>query len=148
MLQGCFDSFTIADTESSLPHEWSRIRFSNDGKYLMVSTKSEVIYILDAFKGDLVFRLTGHINRAGLDLEANFTPDGKFVFSGSQDGTVCIWDLDNGKLVAKLKAHYDPCTAIAWNPKYMMFASADTSLVCFRYSSHVFRDSGPQHWIK
>ena len=64
------------------PPEWTKISFSNDGKYLLISTKSNVIYLLDAFTGALLHRLTGHLNSAGIYQEACITPQAKYDLSG------------------------------------------------------------------
>lgn len=63
------------------PPEWTKLTFSNDGKYLLISTRSNVIYLLDAFKATLIHRLSGHVN-SGATIEASFTPDTKYVISG------------------------------------------------------------------
>ena len=87
-----------------------------------------VIYIIDAFSGDLKHRLEGHSNQQGLSLDSNFTPCGKFVYSGSQDGSIYFWEVESGKLITSLEGHCKASTAVAWNPRYMMFASADSDL--------------------
>ena len=140
--KGPFSSFEIVDSTTSrhVPH-WSCIKISNNGKYILIQTRSEVLYVVDAFEGTIISRLTGHMNRTGLDLDANFTPDSQYVYSGSQDGNIYIWNLLTGHIVAKLEAHGEPCTAVAWNHKYLMFASADSDLVrCLKFKviqSHI-----------
>lgn len=61
--------------------EWTKLTFSNDGKYLLISTRANVLYLLDAFKATLIHRLTGHVN-SGASLEGSFTPDCKYVICG------------------------------------------------------------------
>lgn len=36
--------------------EWTRISFSNDGKFILISTNSNVVYLVDAFHCTLVHR--------------------------------------------------------------------------------------------
>jgi COMPASS component SWD2 len=62
--------------------EWTKIEFSNDGKYILVSTRGNVLYLLDAFEGKLLHRLVGHINPMGISLQGCFTPDAKYVLCG------------------------------------------------------------------
>ena len=125
------------EAPSRTPPEWSSIKISNDGENILIATKGEVLYIVDAFEGSLKARLKGHMNRTGLSLDANFTPCGKYVYSGSQDGNVYVWSVQSGKLITALEGHGEPCTAVAWNPRYMMFASADSNLVRLSFFSQV-----------
>ncbi|CAE6522067.1 unnamed protein product [Rhizoctonia solani] len=93
--------------------------FSTNGKWLLVGTAGEVHYILDAFDGDLLCRLEGHLGlergKTGNSLgvvpdrgisgeEVCWTPDSKFVVGGSQTGKIHVWD------VAKFLAHQPPLT--------------------------------------
>jgi COMPASS component SWD2 len=120
------------------PPEWTKISFSNDGKYLLISTKSNVIYLLDAFTGALLHRLTGHLNAAGIYLEASFTPDAKYVLcgkldllmylSGSQDGKINCWDVKSGAKLCEWTWHSDAPRVVSFCPKYLLAASADENL--------------------
>ncbi|KAG8733968.1 member of Set1p complex, histone methyl transferase [Ceratobasidium sp. 423] len=82
--------------------------FSNNGKWLLVGTAGEVHYVLDAFDGDLLCRLEGHLGlergKTGNSLgvvpdrgisgeEVCWTPDSKFIVSGSQTGKIHVWDI-------------------------------------------------------
>jgi COMPASS component SWD2 len=79
---GPFLSEPFNDNMRPHPVDWVKMEFSNNGKYLLISTNSNVCYLLDALKGTLLHRLTGHLNTLGVPLEANFTPDGNFVLCG------------------------------------------------------------------
>jgi COMPASS component SWD2 len=114
-VQGAFSSFPIVDRTLNFTPEWSALKFSNDGNNLLVVTKSEYLYIVDAFEGTIKHTLTGHTNKTGLDISANFTPD--------------FWSVQTGQKVPALQAHNEPCTAVLFNPRYMMLASADSALV-------------------
>jgi COMPASS component SWD2 len=72
---------SLQDPVLNSPPEWTKLSFSNDGKFLLISTKANVLYIVDAFNAQLIYRLTGHIN-SGVCLEARFTPDAKYVICG------------------------------------------------------------------
>ena len=51
--------------------------------------------------------------------------------SGSQDGTVHVWLADTGEKVAVLDGgHPGPTHCAQFNPKFMMMASACSSMVC------------------
>ncbi|KAJ3412841.1 WD repeat-containing protein 82 [Chytridiales sp. JEL 0842] len=117
----------IAPNGSKL--EWGNsIKFSNDGKYLLITTLGEPIIILDSFDGKMLQILRGRVNNTGLDLDANFTPDAKYVVSGSQDGGILFWDVVSGKQVVKLEGHREPPKVVMFNPRHMMLASGDSNL--------------------
>ena len=48
---------------------------------------------------------------------------------GSQDGSINFWERESGKHVAKLHCHNEPSSVVLFNPRYLMFASADVNLV-------------------
>lgn len=49
--QGPFATFTV-DPHMAL--QWSGIKFSNDGKYILLPTTESPIYLIDAFTGKKV----------------------------------------------------------------------------------------------
>jgi COMPASS component SWD2 len=63
------------------PIHWGNINFSNNGKYLLLSTLEGSIYLFDAFKGDKLqeYATTNSENQF---IEASFSPDDQFVLSG------------------------------------------------------------------
>lgn len=105
----------------------SCMKFSNDGKLMLLSTTSGKIALLDAFTGNLEKTFAGHKNEQGMPLEACFTPDANFVLSGSEDGAIWRWDVKTGTH-AVLREHSAPVTAIKCNPTRQMLASACMSL--------------------
>lgn len=127
---GPFASFDLSNICFSHPI-WSDIRFSNDGNNILINTKTELIHVIDAFNGTLKHTLRGRVNQSGLDLEASFTPCGKYVYSGSQNGSIFFWEVETGNLITSLEGHCKASTSVAWNPRYMMFASSDEDLVIF-----------------
>ena len=81
--KGPFLSQLLEDTLVNTPPQWTRLSFTNDGSYLLISTNSNVLYLIDAFKAIIVHRLIGHSNPLNIPLEANFTPDAKYVMCGT-----------------------------------------------------------------
>ncbi len=122
--KGPFSSFTITHP----PVLWTSMKFSNDGKFVLLSTTSNVIFLLDAFTGDVVQTYTSFSNNSGAILEASLSPDGQFVLSGSDDGTVHIWDTLSGREIAVWKGHAGSVGLVQWNPKSVMVASTCTNL--------------------
>lgn len=61
-------------------------------------------------------------------------------WTGSQDGRVHVWGSDSGQKLTVLEGnHPGPIQCVAFNPKYMMLASACTNMVSmiFRWCIHV-----------
>jgi len=105
--------------------DWTGIKFSLDGKLMMLTTNGAVIRIVDAYDGKPMHTLAGFQNNKGIPIEASFTPDSQFVLGGSSDGKVHVWRPDTGQRVAILSGEHDnPVTNVQFNPRYMMMASA------------------------
>ncbi|TMS19852.1 WD repeat-containing protein 82 [Larimichthys crocea] len=76
--------------------EWTGLKFSNDGKLILLSTNGGALRILDAFKGAVLHSFGGYNNSKGVTLEASFTPDSQFVMIGSEDGKIHVWNAESG----------------------------------------------------
>ncbi|RKO89146.1 WD repeat-containing protein 82, partial [Blyttiomyces helicus] len=156
---GPFKEFAVPGDPYLTP--WTSIRFSNNGKFMMITTGT-VIYIMDAYHGAHVCTLEGIENPAGVAIPAGFTADARFCYSGdyffytflvrkgdfpaqgrtgknrysdsvslsgSANGPIRFWKLEGGgECIAKLTASKAPTKLVEFNPKYLMFASADSSL--------------------
>lgn len=141
---GPFDIFRFnQNSRSGGMGEWTRMCFSNDGKYILVSTSGEYHHLIDSFNGKIVHSLSGHRGLQVSGVEASFTPDSKFVIAGtafnqgthSQDGGVCMWSVNSGRRVVLdsrntkgAEWHSDAVRCVAFNPKLCMMASAGTDL--------------------
>ncbi|XP_077582277.1 WD repeat-containing protein 82-like isoform X1 [Stigmatopora nigra] len=153
--KGPFNSFELRMNRSC---DWTGLKFSNDGKQILISTNGGMICIVNAFTGDvmhkfsvgpfhicykpienleglssiltcLIAHLKGYNNSKGLKLEACFTPDSQFVMIGSEDGRVHVWSTENKMKVAVLDGkHPGPISALQFNPRYMTFATACSSM--------------------
>ncbi|ORY86136.1 WD40-repeat-containing domain protein [Protomyces lactucae-debilis] len=143
-----FSTFTLTDdlflNKFSFPPrmpEWTKVDFSNDGKWLLVGTRGEGHYILDAFTGEMRFRLTGHQPTnatAPSSGEICFTPDGRHVLAASGNKTLIMWDLGNTQAVTRDKSlppakvissgGVESARVLAFSPKSAMLATADTEL--------------------
>lgn len=109
--------------------EWTGLKFSNDGKLILLSTNGGALRILDAFKGAVLHSFGGYNNSKGVTLEASFTPDSQFVMIGSEDGKIHVWNAESGMKVALLDGkHTGPITCLQFNPKFMTFASACSNM--------------------
>uniref|UniRef100_A0AAR2KNY6 ADF-H domain-containing protein n=1 Tax=Pygocentrus nattereri TaxID=42514 RepID=A0AAR2KNY6_PYGNA len=110
--------------------EWTGLKFSNDGKLILVSSNGGTLRLLDAFKGAVLHSFGGYNNGKGVILEASFTPDSQFVMIGSEDGKIHVWNAESGMKVALLDGkHTGPVTCLQFNPKFMTFASACSNML-------------------
>jgi WD40 repeat protein len=76
------------------------MKFSNDGKHILLSTHENSIFLVDAFTGEKVVTYSSYINDSELALEASFSPDSQFVLSGSEDGSIHVWQTQSGREVS------------------------------------------------
>lgn len=111
--------------------EWSNVKFSPCGKYILGTALDGAIFLIDSFDGSGKRHLSGHLNVKKSAMEAGFTPDSKYVVSGSEDGSVYMWNIEAqgaGTAPEILSGHGAPVGCVRWNPKKMMLASACSSL--------------------
>lgn len=121
--KGPFSSFTLETKSKEV--DWTGLKFSPDGKSILISTSGSDIKLLDSFNGTPLQNFNGHLNTARLPLEASFSPDSQFVISGSSDGRIHIWNAENGQKVCALNGdHKSPVQCVQFSPKHMMMASA------------------------
>ncbi|KAF5909360.1 WD repeat-containing protein 82, partial [Clarias magur] len=124
--KGPFATFKLQYERSC---EWTGLKFSNDGKLILISSNGGTLRLLDAFKGAVLHSFSGYNNSKGVVLEASFTPDSQFVMIGSEDGKIHVWNAESGMKVAVLDGkHTGPVTCLQFNPKFMTFASACSNM--------------------
>ena len=124
--KGPFNTFKLQQDKEC---DWTGLKFSPDGKIIMIYTNGNIIHTLDAFHGKPLATLTGHINNKGLSLEASFSPDSQYIFSGSTDGRIYCWNAVSGqRMVIFQSEHQAPVQCVQFNPRYMMIASACHSM--------------------
>ncbi|EPY49688.1 WD repeat protein [Schizosaccharomyces cryophilus OY26] len=99
-----FSTFSINDSRylsrfsfPPLMPEWRHMEFSNDGKFILLSTRANVHYVLDAFSGEIVSRLDGFqdvpSSDASLGSSVTFAPQAPFIIGAANDKTLNIWNL-------------------------------------------------------
>ena len=76
--------------------DWTGLKFSPDGRYILITTNGSAIRLVDAFDGVVKHNLTGHVNDVGSPLEACFSPDSHYIFSGfiKLPNWGCLWILN------------------------------------------------------
>lgn len=135
---------------------WTKLEFSNDGKHILVGTKGNGHFLLDAFSGQMKAYLRkpdGGTRRLAAgeqpaingapknDPESSessgdcaFTVDGRFVLSGSKKN-VLVWDTQRhpgeDKILDPTHVLEDKREAavLAFNPRYNFFATADQEVL-------------------
>uniref|UniRef100_UPI00358DF22A WD repeat-containing protein 82 n=1 Tax=Myxine glutinosa TaxID=7769 RepID=UPI00358DF22A len=124
--KGPFATFRLQQDRTC---DWTGLKISNDGKYILIATNGGLLRLVDAFQGNPLQTLTGHMNNKGIPLEASFTPDSQFVMTGSEDSKIHVWASESGNKTAVLDGkHTGPVTCLQFNPKSMMVASACSNL--------------------
>lgn len=120
--KGPFDTFLVGGDTA----EVCDIKFSNDGKSMLLTTTNNNIYVLDAYGGDKQCGFS--LEPSPKTTEATFTPDGKYVVSGSGDGMVHAWNIRTRTEVACWSSCIGTVSCLKWAPRRAMFAAASTAL--------------------
>ncbi|GFQ98814.1 WD repeat-containing protein 82 [Trichonephila clavata] len=123
---GPFNTFLPFKERNS---DWTCMKFSPDGKMILISTNGSDVHLLDAYNGRALTTFASRVNSKGIPLEASFSPDSQFVFSGSTDGAIHVWNSETGLREAVLHCGYtNPVHCVQFSPKYMMVVSASTQM--------------------
>jgi COMPASS component SWD2 len=77
--KGPFAAFVVEHLQQVT---WAGIKFSNDGKYILLSTTASPIFLIDAETGEKRQVYETRINNHQSVLEASFSPDAQYVLSG------------------------------------------------------------------
>eukprot|EP00794_Sanderia_malayensis_P006835 gene6835-7603_t len=128
--KGPFATFhlTVREPDTDL----TDIKFSLDGKSILVNTTKGLIHLLDAFQGHQLQTFVGHKYDKDTRLEASYSPDSQYVLAGSNDGKIHVWATDSGKKITILDGnHTGAVQNVRFNPKYMMIASTCTNMAFF-----------------
>ncbi|KAK3413813.1 hypothetical protein EUGRSUZ_I02354 [Eucalyptus grandis] len=93
--KGPFEIFSVGGDVSDA----NVVKFSNDGRLMLLTTTDGHIHVLDSFRGTLLYTFNVKPTSSKSTLEASFSPEGMFVISGSGDGSVYAWSVRGGKEV-------------------------------------------------
>jgi len=134
--KGPFSTFSVSSEgqKCSISH----IKFTPDGDHVLVSRSNGSHYMLDSFKGNIVHVYplrfqpsTSMMKRIGSktrSFEPSISPDGNYMLCGSMQGMHAV-NCGDGKLISTWTTHMSPPTVTSWNPRKLMFASADSQLI-------------------
>uniref|UniRef100_A0A1D1ZF01 WD repeat-containing protein 82-B n=1 Tax=Anthurium amnicola TaxID=1678845 RepID=A0A1D1ZF01_9ARAE len=121
--KGPFDIFPVGGDVS----EANVVKFSNDGRLILLTTAAGHIHVLDSFRGTTISNYNVKPASINATLEASFSPDGMFIISGSGDGSVSAWSVRNGKVAYWSSSDTEP-PLIKWAPESPMFVTGSTEL--------------------
>jgi COMPASS component SWD2 len=131
--KGPFSTIRISN-KNPVFMNWHSLKFSPDGKQMLITTNCEELYVLDAFSGDLKHKLTmGPPVSKPIEhpCEASYSPDSQYILSGAEDGCLHVWSANKGTKVCILKPprpKSEPVQCVKFNPKYMMIGSASSKM--------------------
>ncbi|KAL9274700.1 ANTHESIS POMOTING FACTOR 1-like protein [Drosera capensis] len=123
-LEGPFDIFSVEGDFSDA----NVVKFSNDGRLILLTTTAGCIHVLDSFHGTLLSTLIMKPISNNFTLEASFSRDGVFAVSGSGDGSIHAWNVRSGKEVASWMCNEKEPSLIKWAPGSLMFATGSSEL--------------------
>lgn len=120
--KGPFNTFNIGCKDTG--YEWTGMKFSPDGKSILIMTNGPIMRMVDAYNGNLTHTLIRE-NKQKANFVATFSPDAKYVFCGTSKREINCWSAESGRLVHTLQTdHPNTIEQVTFNPKYFMLASA------------------------
>lgn len=122
--KGPFEIFSVGGDLSDA----NIVKFSNDGRLMLLTTTDGHIHVLDSFRGTLLSTYNVQPVSSSSTLEASFSPEGMFVISGSGDGSVYAWSVRSGKEVASWMSTDTEPPMIKWAPGSLMFVTGSSEL--------------------
>ncbi|GAB2271153.1 hypothetical protein Dimus_005999 [Dionaea muscipula] len=122
--KGPFDIFSVEGDFSDA----NVVKFSNDGRLMLLTTAGGNIHVLDSFRGTLLSTFSVKPISSNSTLEATFCPEGMYAVSGSGDGSVHAWNVHTGKEVTGWMCNEKEPPLIKWAPGTLMFATASSEL--------------------
>lgn len=122
--KGPFEIFSVGGDVSDA----NSVKFSNDGRLVLLTTMNGHIHVLDSSRGTLLSTYNVLPVSSSSTLEASFSPEGMFVISGSGDGSVYAWSVRSGKEVASWMSTDTEPPMIKWAPGSLMFVTGSSEL--------------------
>jgi COMPASS component SWD2 len=102
--------------------EWTRLKFSDDGRMLMITTNASSILVIDLATGEELNNFRDYDNPLKENIDACFTTGSGYVVGGNSEGVMHVWDCKTSLKVHSLKRglyFQTPISNITFNPKFM-----------------------------
>ena len=100
------ESMKVVDELSQFPGKVNSLRFSRDGKRLVVASGvtgvSGHAVLVDAETGESIREFNGHSDTIYQAIES---PDGKLIATGSYDRKILVWNAGTGEIIRELAGH-------------------------------------------
>ncbi|KAI8885845.1 WD40 repeat-like protein [Backusella circina FSU 941] len=137
--KGPFSTWQIEDPDfgpAGFP-EWTSMKFTADGKHIVISTVSDRIYVLDAFDGALKYKLVGSagMGQGSCGEEVSLSPDARYVVAGGRDSNLRVWDLQSqmegaiiNPFVTLPTTHKNGIKVTGFNPSHFVLATGNESV--------------------
>jgi len=124
--KGPFEIFAVGNEDS----EAHVIKFSSDGRRILLTTKAGRVLVIDSFHGNNIASYNVKPVVTNSMLEASFSPDGNHIISGSGDGSVYAWNVRSGKVARWGSTDNEP-PLVRWAPGSLMFVTGSSELSCW-----------------
>lgn len=99
----------------------SKIRFSENGKYMLTCGKDQMIKLFDVRSMKVVQNYKGHGSDI-LSISWNSAIPNIFA-SSDQLGDICVWDTNSSKPLSVMNHSKDPVWEVGWNQLGTVIAS-------------------------
>uniref|UniRef100_A0A0K0F3D1 WD_REPEATS_REGION domain-containing protein n=1 Tax=Strongyloides venezuelensis TaxID=75913 RepID=A0A0K0F3D1_STRVS len=118
----------------------NNIKFSPDGRKLIVSGDGTNFYTIDTFSGKRV-AFEGIKNPKKRRFGVDYSPCGKYIIAGSDCGELIYYNAKTGNIIKKFSSTHDSFVGnVAFNRKYLMLVSGGRNLIWWTpdYDDEVF----------
>jgi COMPASS component SWD2 len=112
--------------------KWTRLKFSDDGRMLMITTNSSSILVIDLATGEELNNFRDYNNPLKENIDACFTTGSGYVVGGNSEGVMHVWNCNTSLKVHSLERgvyFQTPISNVNFNPKFMNLGTSRGSLI-------------------
>lgn len=111
------------------------MKFSYNGKYLLCIDEIHTVFIVDAFEGGILNKLTEPTKNAiPAPVVADFTPWSKHVVFG-MNNRVAFWNWMDNEETTLTETHVKEIKSVKFNPSFYCVASACQNVILWTYDT-------------
>lgn len=104
------------------------IDFSYDGQYIIINTKSNQVFLIDAIDGSIKNIFKDYLGNGTCPVV--FSPDSKYFFIGCDKAfAVAAVSVENCQKIYDVKGNSSSIKSLAWSPEHCMMATGNDHLV-------------------